>query len=47
MPELPEVETIRAGLDRRVTRARIVKVELLWPGCVATPSPEELAAELP
>src|SRR5687768_14607881 len=47
MPELPEVETIRAGLESRVTGARIVKVELLWPGCVATPSPEELAAELP
>lgn len=47
MPELPEVETIRAGLEGRVTGARIVKVELLWPGCVATPSPEELAAELP
>src|SRR5688572_22317053 len=47
MPELPEVETIRAGLESRVTGARIVKVELLWPGCVATPSPEELAADLP
>ena len=47
MPELPEVETIRAGLEGRVTGARIVKVELLWAGCVATPSAEELAAELP
>ena len=46
MPELPEVETIRAGLERRVTGARIVKAELLWPGCVATPSPEELVAEI-
>src|SRR5688500_3924045 len=47
MPELPEVETIRAGLEGRVTGARIVKVELLWPGCVATPTPDELVAELP
>ena len=47
MPELPEVETIRAGLEGRVTGARIVKAELFWPGCVAIPTPDELVAELP
>src|SRR5687768_7108909 len=47
MPELPEVETIRAGLEGRVTGARIVKVELLWPGCVATPTADEFVADLP
>src|SRR5687767_2262157 len=46
MPELPEVETIRAGLERRVQGARIVKAELLWPGCVATPTPDEFVAEI-
>ena len=46
MPELPEVETIRAGLEQRVTGARIVKAELLWPGCVASPSPDELVSEI-
>jgi formamidopyrimidine-DNA glycosylase len=47
MPELPEVETIRADLERRIVGRRVVRVELLWPGCVATPTAEELAAELP
>ena len=46
MPELPEVETIRAGLERRVSGSRIVKAELLWPGCVATPTPDEFVAEI-
>ena len=46
MPELPEVETIRAGLAQRVTGARIVKAELLWPGCVATPMADEFVAEI-
>ena len=44
MPELPEVETIRAGLEQRVTGARIVKAELLWPGCVAVPTAEEFVS---
>jgi formamidopyrimidine-DNA glycosylase len=47
MPELPEVETIRADLERRIVGRRIGRVELLWPGCVARPSPEEVCAELP
>jgi formamidopyrimidine-DNA glycosylase len=46
VPELPEVETIRAGLAQRITGARIVKAELLWPGCVATPTPEVFVAEI-
>ncbi|HUE38912.1 MAG TPA: bifunctional DNA-formamidopyrimidine glycosylase/DNA-(apurinic or apyrimidinic site) lyase [Candidatus Binatia bacterium] len=31
MPELPEVETIRRGLDRRLRGARIVRVEIREP----------------
>jgi len=47
VPELPEVETIRADLERRIVGKRIGRVELLWPGCLATPSPEEFCNELP
>ncbi|MGI8424012.1 MAG: bifunctional DNA-formamidopyrimidine glycosylase/DNA-(apurinic or apyrimidinic site) lyase [Chloroflexota bacterium] len=47
MPELPEVETIRAGLEERITGRRVVEVELLWAGCVATPTADELVTELP
>ncbi|WP_299051830.1 bifunctional DNA-formamidopyrimidine glycosylase/DNA-(apurinic or apyrimidinic site) lyase [uncultured Nocardioides sp.] len=31
MPELPEVEVVRAGLERWVTSARVVSVEVLHP----------------
>lgn len=38
MPELPEVETIVRGLDRRVRGRRIESVEFLWPRtCVGDP----------
>jgi formamidopyrimidine-DNA glycosylase len=47
VPELPEVETIRADLEQRIVGKRIGRVELLWPGSVATPSPEEFCNELP
>jgi formamidopyrimidine-DNA glycosylase len=35
MPELPEVEIVRRGLDARVRGARIEKVQVLWPPFVA------------
>ena len=47
MPELPEVETIRADLESRIVGRTFAAVELLWPGCVAVPEPEALQAELP
>src|SRR5215212_6009995 len=47
MPELPEVETIRADLERRIVGRRVVRVELLWPGCVAVPAADELVSDLP
>ena len=34
MPELPEVETIRRGLEQTVTGKRIRRVEVRWPGIV-------------
>ncbi|HEU5317519.1 MAG TPA: bifunctional DNA-formamidopyrimidine glycosylase/DNA-(apurinic or apyrimidinic site) lyase [Chloroflexota bacterium] len=47
MPELPEVETIRADLERRIVGRQVVRAELLWPGCVAIPTAEELVRDLP
>ena len=47
MPELPEVETIRADLAARVIGRIITGVDLLWPGCVDRPAPDEFARELP
>ncbi|MFH1486265.1 MAG: bifunctional DNA-formamidopyrimidine glycosylase/DNA-(apurinic or apyrimidinic site) lyase [Chloroflexota bacterium] len=41
MPELPEVETIRRDLARALTGRRFVDVDLLWPGVVRHPSPED------
>lgn len=46
MPELPEVETIRAGLASHVSGRDITSVSLLWPGCVARPSPEDFGRHL-
>jgi formamidopyrimidine-DNA glycosylase len=46
MPELPEVETIRAGLVQRVAGRRFTGVHLLWPGCVDRPDPETFRGEL-
>ena len=46
MPELPEVETIRSGLEPLVSGRRFVKVSLPWPGAVKHPSPEEFSHRL-
>lgn len=44
MPELPEVETVRRGLDATVRGARIDAVDVLWPPFVqATPAELEVA----
>ena len=43
MPELPEVETIAAGLRRRAVGLRIREVRLLWPKLLRG-NPEELRA---
>ncbi|HEV2177625.1 MAG TPA: bifunctional DNA-formamidopyrimidine glycosylase/DNA-(apurinic or apyrimidinic site) lyase [Terriglobia bacterium] len=45
MPELPEVETVRRGLQRRVTGRRVAAVEVRGNGpLVITGSPDEFAA---
>jgi formamidopyrimidine-DNA glycosylase len=48
VPELPEVETVRQGLDRWVTGRRISAVEVLHPRAVRRhlPGPVEFAAAL-
>lgn len=38
MPEMPEVETIRRGLDATVRGARIESITVLWPPFVITTS---------
>jgi len=47
MPELPEVESIRRELSPRIRGRTITGVEILWPGAVRAPSPEELCRVLP
>ncbi|ASZ07386.1 MULTISPECIES: DNA-formamidopyrimidine glycosylase [Enterococcus] len=37
MPELPEVETVRKGLERLVTGKKIQKVQVLWPKIIEQP----------
>jgi formamidopyrimidine-DNA glycosylase len=48
VPELPEVETVRLGLDRWVTGRRIAGVEVLHPRAVRrhVPGPVDFAAAL-
>jgi formamidopyrimidine-DNA glycosylase len=45
MPELPEVETVSQGLQRRALGRRILTVEVRHPGVIVG-SPEQFAAEL-
>lgn len=42
MPELPEVETVRRQLSRRIPGRTIVSVDILDPQCVLPADPEEL-----
>ncbi|MCX5933101.1 MAG: DNA-formamidopyrimidine glycosylase, partial [Cyanobacteria bacterium] len=37
MPELPEVETVRRGLERQLTAFEIEQVEVLRPRAIAAP----------
>jgi formamidopyrimidine-DNA glycosylase len=48
MPELPEVETVRAGLERRVVGREIREVEIFGPRTLRryAPGPEDFAARL-
>src|SRR5919199_3786016 len=46
MPELPEVETIKEHLRELVAGSIVAKVEVLDPGLVEQPSPEEFVRRL-
>ncbi len=46
MPELPEVETVRRGLQRRLPGKRIVRVQVHRTESVATPGPRQFALQL-
>lgn len=40
MPELPEVETVKNGLLRKVKNRKIISCNVLWPGIIASPDKE-------
>ncbi len=46
MPELPEVEVIRRGLEPLIREKQFAKPALLFPGSVRHPSPEEFQLRL-
>lgn len=46
MPELPEVETVRRGLNHVTTHHTIEQVEVLYPRTIGAPNPEEFIAGL-
>ena len=46
MPELPEVETVRKGLEKQVTGSRIGKVEVFWPNIIREPAVAEFEENL-
>lgn len=46
MPELPEVETVRKGLEKLVVGKRIEEVTVLWPRIIESPESEIFAQQL-
>ena len=40
MPELPEVETVKNGLLKKVKNRKILSCNVLWPGIIAYPDKE-------
>lgn len=46
MPELPEVETVRKGLEKLVVGKKIEKVTVLWPRIIERPEAESFRAKL-
>ena len=41
MPELPEVETVRRGLIKKVKGKKILNATVLWNNIIAYPTKEE------
>lgn len=46
MPELPEVETVRRGLESQVSGKKIKEVDVLWPAIIASPAVDEFKKSL-
>ena len=46
MPELPEVETVKNGLIKKVKGKKIIKCLVRWNGIIAYPSKEEFIKEI-
>ena len=46
MPELPEVETVKNGLKKKVKGRRILSCRVLWPGIIAYPDKETFIKEI-
>lgn len=46
MPELPEVETVKNGLIKKVKGNKITKCNVLWDGIIAYPPKEEFIKEI-
>jgi formamidopyrimidine-DNA glycosylase len=46
MPELPEVETVKRGLEPKLRGRKVVAVKVLRPDSVGHPSPREFATQL-
>ncbi len=46
MPELPEVETVKNGLIKKVKGRKILDCKVLWNGIIAYPSKDEFIKEI-
>ena len=46
MPELPEVETVKNGLIKKVLHKKIIKCKVLYPGIIAYPEKETFTKEI-
>ncbi|MFC0232783.1 DNA-formamidopyrimidine glycosylase [Vagococcus entomophilus] len=46
MPELPEVEAVKVGLNQLVKGKKIMKVEVLWPRIIESPDFEAFQSDL-
>lgn len=46
MPELPEVETVKNGLIKKVKGKKITNCKVIYPGIIAYPTPEEFIKQL-
>ena len=46
MPELPEVETVKRGLIKKVKGRKILSCKVLWSGIIAYPNKEEFISRV-